>query len=63
MKGLGKRTETILMARLTRRPKSTEASWSQIASEVELSPVDARSCFQMAVPLFLVELYAPRHHP
>jgi hypothetical protein len=46
----------IILARLTRRKKSTEASWEQIASDFGTTTDVARNIFDETVPLWLMLL-------
>jgi hypothetical protein len=41
----------IMLARLTRRSKSHERSWNQIACELEATSADVKQIYQMAIPI------------
>ena len=53
---LGERAARILVYRLGRRPKSSEASWERIASEVGLPVSETKSCYRFSVPLFVADI-------
>jgi len=61
LNSLGREAAYILLARLGRRPKSLDHSWSQILSEMDdlgmgKAEHEAKAIFRKAVPIFLLLL-------